>query len=139
VLAFGAAAAIERRRGRNFGAALFALLALLSAALGLIVLFACAAQAPYSMGLGTPLISATQLTRITCLGQSASTSAYLWTIATVGCGIALGLVSGSRRNATSAAAHIFSYAGAALLLLLAGVAGLVWFFDFSWCTSRRLF
>jgi hypothetical protein len=139
LLAFAGAALILRRRGRPFEAAVLLLLAVCTGALGSIVFYACSATAPFSMGLGAPNISATRLTALTCLGQSASTSAFLWTVVALCCSSALGSVAWGRLRGKTAAIRTLSYIGAALLLVIAGALGFAWFFGFSWCSSSRLF
>ena len=138
-LALAGAAPIVRRRGKPFEAAVFLLLAVCTATLGIAIFSTCSASAPYSLGLAAPDLSAARLTALTCLGQSASTSAVLWTMVALSCGTALGSIAWGRVPGRTAAVRALSYIGAALLLLIAAAAGFAWFFAFSWCSSRRLF
>jgi hypothetical protein len=138
-LALAAAALIVRRRGRSFAAAVLLLLAVCTAPLGAAIFYACSASAPYSLGLGAPDISAARLTALTCLGQSASTSAVLWTVVALSCSAALGSIAWGRVLGRTAAVRALCYIAAALLLLLAATVGFAWFFDNSWCSLRRLF
>jgi hypothetical protein len=138
-LALAGAAFIVRRRGRRFETAALLFFAVCTAAVGLVVFYACAATAPSSMGLGGPPgFSAARLTTVTCLGNRASVTAGTWTVIALSCSAALGLVSwGRSRRKTALRAG--AYVGAALLLLVAAAAGFGWFFGFSWCSSMRLF
>ncbi len=139
LLALAGAASIVRRRARPFEAAVLLLLAVCTATLGVAIFYACSATAPSSLGLGAPDISAARLTTLTCLGQSASTSAVVWTVVVLLCGAALGSIAWGRTPGKSAAVRALCYIGVALLLLLAAAAGFAWFFGFSWCSSSRLF
>ena len=139
LLALTGTALIVCRRGRHFEATVLLLLAVCTGTLGLIVFYGCSATASFSMGLGAPNISAARLTALTCLGQSASPSAFHWTGVALCCSAALGLVAWGRLRAKTTGVRAISYIGAALLLLLAAAAGFGWFFGFSWCSSSRLF
>jgi len=138
-LALAATAFILRRRGRHFESAVLLFLGLCTGALEFIIFYGCYASAPYTMGLGAPSLSATSLTRLTCLGQGAFSRASVWTVITVSCSAALGLVAWGRSRSKTAALRASLYVGAALLLLFAGAAGFGAFFVFSWCSSSRLF
>lgn len=138
-LALAAAAFLLRRRGRYFEAAVLLFFAICTGALGCIIFYACSASAPYQMGLGTPSISAARLTTITCLSQGAFSKAIVWTVIVLSCSAALGLVAWGRSRGKTAALRACTYIGAALLLLVAAVAGFGAFFGFSWCSSSRLF
>jgi hypothetical protein len=139
LVALAAAAVAVRRRGRPFEATVLLLLAVCTGTLGLVLFYACSASAPYSMGLGAPDISAARLTALTCLGESASASAFTWTLVALSCSAALGSIAWGRTRGKTAATRALSYIGAALLLLLAAAGVFAWFFGFSWCSSRRLF
>lgn len=140
LLALAGAAVIVRRRGRHFEAAVLLFLAVCTSAVGLVAFYACYASAPYSMGLGAPpSLSAARLTALTCLGRGAFDLASIWTIVTVSCSAALGLVAWGRTRGKTAALRACLYVGAALLLLVAAAAVFGWFFGFSWCSSSRLF
>jgi hypothetical protein len=139
LLALAGAAFIVRRRGGHFEAAVLLFFAVCTGALGFIIFYACYASAPYSMGLGAPRVSAARLTTSTCLSQGAFTLAFIWTVVALSCSAALGLVAWGRLSGKTAALRVCAYTGAALLLLVAGAAGFAAFFDFSWCSSRRLF
>jgi hypothetical protein len=138
-LALAGAAFMVRRRGRHFEAAALVFLAICSGALGLVIFYACYASAPYSMGLGAPSISAARLTALTCLSHGAFALAFVWTVVALSCSAAVGLIAWGRSRGATAALRACPYIGAALLLLVAAAAGFASFFDFSWCSSRRLF
>lgn len=138
-LMFAGAGFVVGRRGRPFEAVVLAFLAVCTAALGLTIFYACSASAPYSMGLGAPGVSGARLTTFACLGQGASVWTFLWTVVALSCGAGLGLVSVGRSRGKAIALRAISYAGVALLLVVVAVAAFVWFFDFSWCSSQRLF
>jgi hypothetical protein len=139
LLTLAGAALIVRRRGGHIESTVLLLLAACTGTLGGIVFYGCSATAPFSMGLGAPNISAARLTALTCLGQAASSSAFLWTVVTLCCSAALGSVAWGRLRAKTAGIRAISYIGAALLVLLAAAGGFAWFFGFSWCSSSRLF
>jgi len=139
LLALGGAAFLVRRTGRRFEAAVLLFFAVCTGALGFTIFYGCYASAPYSMGLGAPGVSAASFTTFTCLGQGAFSRAMAWTIVALSCSAALGLVAWGRSRSRSAAFRASLYAGAALLLLVAGAAGFGAFFVFSWCSSSRLF
>ena len=138
-LALLGAAFIVRRRGRHFEAAVLLFLGLCTGALEFIIFYGCSASAPYAMGLGAPSLSAISLTTLTCLGQGAFSKASAWTVITLSCSAALGLVAWGRSRSKTAALRASLYVGAALLLLFAGAVGFGAFFVFSWCSSSRLF
>jgi hypothetical protein len=138
-LALAGTAFLARRGGRRFEAAFLLSFAVCTGALGFLIFYGCCASAPYSMGLGAPSVSAASLTTFTCLSHGAFTTAILWTVVALSCSGALGLVAWGRSRGKTAALRACCYIGAALLLLVAAAAGFVWFFDFSWCSSRRLF
>jgi hypothetical protein len=139
VLAFAGAALIVRRRGRRFEAAVLAVLSVCTGALGLAIFYACYASAPYSMGLGAPDVPAARLTTLTCVSQGESMLAFLWAVVALSGSAALGLIAWGGSPGKSVALRACLYIGAALLLLFAAAAGFVAFFNFSWCSSSRLF
>ncbi len=138
-LALAATAFIVRRQGRRFESAVLLFFAVSTGALGSIIFYGCYASAPYSMGLGTPSISAASLSTFTCLSQGALGRAITWTVVALSCSAALGLVARSRSHAGNAWLRAGLYIGAVLLLLVAAAAGFGSFFVFSWCSSSRLF
>jgi hypothetical protein len=139
-LALAGAAFIVRRRGRPFGAAVLLFFAVCTGAVGLIIFYGCYSWAPYSMGLGAPpSISAARLNTFMCLAHGASTWAFLWTVVALSCIAALGLVAWGRSHGKTAPLRACAYIAAVLLLFVSANAGFVWSFDFSWCSSNRLF
>jgi multisubunit Na+/H+ antiporter MnhB subunit len=91
------------------------------------------------MGLGAPNISAAALDTFMCLSQGAFSMGATWTVIVLLCCAALGLAALARSRRKNVATRTLCAIGAALLLVLALAAGLLVFFSFSWCTSRRLF
>jgi hypothetical protein len=138
-LALAGAALIVRGRGRRFGAGVLLFFAACTGVLGFVILYACYASAPYSMGLGAPSVSAVSLTTLMCLSQDAFSKATGWTIVVLSCSAALGLIAWGRSRGRTALPRACSYVGAALLLLVAVAAGFGAVFVFSWCSSSRLF
>ena len=138
-LVLAAAAYALHRRGAGFGSAVFLFFALCTAALGFTIFYGCYRWAPYSMGLGTPSISAASLNAFMCLSQGAFSRAVGWTVIVASCSAAVGLITWARLRGRNAAIRASSYIGAVFLLLVAIVVGFLAFFVFSWCTSQRLF
>ncbi len=139
LLALAGAAWIVRRRGRRFEASVLRFFAVCTGALGLAIFYGCYASAPYTMGLGAPNVSATNLTALTCLSNGAFSRTIVWTVIALSCSAAAGLIAWGRRRGKPAALRAFLYAGAVLLLLVAAAAGFGAFFVFAWCSSSRLF
>jgi hypothetical protein len=139
LLALAGAAFIVRRRGRRFEAALLLLLAVCTGVLGVAIFYACAAAAPSSMGLGASGATAAHLTTFTCVSRGAASLTLTWTVVTLSVSAALGLVAWGRSRGRSAGLRACAYIGTALLLLIVAAAGFAAFFDFSWCSSLRLF
>lgn len=137
VLAGAGYALCGRRAG--FGTAVLLFFAFCTAALGFTTFYGCYRWAPYSMGLGTPSISAASLNAFMCLSQGAFARAVGWTVMVVSCSTAVGLIAWARLRGRNAAIRASSYLGAAFLLLVAIVVGFFVFFVFSWCSSQRLF
>jgi hypothetical protein len=139
LLAFAGAGLIARRLGGRFAGIVLLFFAVCTGALGLTIFYGCYASAPYTMGLGAPTISAARLTTLTCLGRGASAWVFIWTVFSVSCSAALVLIAWGGSRDKSATRRAAAFIGAALLLALAGLATFVAIFDFSWCSSSRLF
>ncbi len=139
LLALAGAAFVVRRRGKRFEACVLLLLAVCTGALGFTVFYACYGSAPYSMGLGAPGVPAARLTAFTCLSQGAFALASIWTIVALSCSAAIDLVTWGRSRGKTAPLRASAYVGAAILIVLAAIAGFAVFFNFAWCSSRRLF
>lgn len=134
----GAAYALRGRR-TGFGTAVLLFFAFCTGVLGFTIFYGCYRWAPYSMGLGTPSISAARVTTFMCLSQDAFARAVAWTVIVASCSAAVGLIAWVRLRGRNAAIRALSYIGAAFLLLVAIAVGFLAFFVFSWCSSQRLF
>ncbi len=139
LLTLAGAAWIARRRRRRFEAAVLLFFAVCTGALAFAIFYGCYASAPFSMGLGAPNVSATNLTTFTCLSNGAFSRAIGWTVIALSCSAAAGLIGWGRRRGKPVALRAILYAGAVLLFLVAAATGFGAFFVFSWCTSSRLF
>jgi hypothetical protein len=137
LLTLAGAAVVVARRGRRLQAGVLAFFAGCTGALGLTILFACRASALPSMGFVPEGMNTANVATFACIDRDAFTTAVLWTAVALSCNGALGLavVGGG----TSATARAVLFAGTALLLAVAGAAAFAAFFDFSWCSSSRLF
>jgi hypothetical protein len=134
-----AGAAWIARRGRRFEAAVLLFFAVCTGALAFAIFYGCYASAPFSMGLGAPNVSATNLTKFTCLSNGAFSRAIVWTVIVLSCSAAAGLIAWGRRRGKPGVLRVFLYGAAALLVLVAAAAGFGAFFVFAWCSSSRLF
>ena len=113
-----------------------------AAATGLVgasIFYGCYRWAPFSLGMGAPGLSARQLDTFMCLSQDAFGNSLGWTIVAVSCSAAAALIVWARSSAGSAGKRVSCSIGAALLMVVAVVVGLLMFVSFSWCLSRRLF
>jgi hypothetical protein len=126
-----------RAKRRRFAVVPF-LLALCTLALAAVIFWACAAYAPLSMGLATP-IAATAETTIMCLSKDALGTAILWTIvvALLTAGVALALWG--RLPARDARRRALPYIGAALMLLIAGASVPLYLLGFALCSTRWVY
>ena len=139
LLALAGVAFVVGRRGQRIVSTVLFFFAACTAALGITIFSACYGTAPYQMGLGAPSGTGTRLNTFMCLSRGASTWAFLWTVIVVSCSAALGLVVWGSSHGRSVILRVAAYIGAVLLLIVAGFAGFATVFDFSWCSSSRLF
>jgi hypothetical protein len=127
------------RRRTHFGAGVLLFFAFGTGALGLTIFYGCYRWAPYSMGLSAPSVSAAGLTTFMCLSQAAFATALMWTVIVLSCSAAVGLAAWARLRWENAVIRALFSVGAVFLLLVASAAGFLSFFNFSWCSSQRLF
>jgi hypothetical protein len=127
------------RSGFRFRTAVLALLALGTGALGVAIFYACYGWAPYSMGFSGPGTSAASLNAFMCATTTAAGTVAGWTTIGVACTAAIGIVTTARSHAAGAVLRGAAYFVAGLLLLIAFAASFLVYFDYSWCSSRRLF
>lgn len=139
LLVLAGAGFIARRFGSRWTATGLFFFAVCTGAIGLTIFYACYNSAPYTMGLGAPGVSAARLTMLTCLSRGASTWAFIWTVFCLSCSAALALIILGGSRGKSAARRAAAFIGAALMLLVVALAVFVFVFDFSWCSSSRLF
>jgi hypothetical protein len=137
-LGLAGAALVLRRRGARFESAVLFLFALCTGAVGLAVFYGCYRWAPYSMGLTAPGTSAVNLNNFMCLTHDAASITAMWTVIALLCCATAGLLAWARPG-RSAAARGCCYVAAVFALLVVLIAAVVVFFNFSWCTSERLF
>jgi hypothetical protein len=108
-------------------------------AIGVAISYGCYRWAPYSMGLGTPEISAPALDTLRCLSQNTVPNAITWASIAFACTAAAGLVTWAISRKPAIVVRIACYLGAIVLLLTTAVSIFFLFFSFAWCSSQRLF
>jgi hypothetical protein len=138
IVLLAVAYALQRRR-MTAGVIAYLFLALSTGALGFSVFYGCYRWAPSSMGFSTPGESTANIDTFMCLGEGAVSTAAMWTVVVVFCSAAIAGFALARSHGKSVAKRVLFSILRVISILAAIAAGLLWFFGFSWCLSRRLF